>query len=225
MNEMYDFLTGPGLWLAFAVFLGGLIIRVARLAAISREKDKPFYETFNLKWALKSIFFWLVPFGSRSFRRQPLFAAAFWLFHICLFATPLFLEAHNVLWDEAWGVSLPALSDDVTDWMTIVFLVSAAVLRLRRLIRPEVRILTGAWDYIVLLLTAAPFVTGFMAFNEIGNYDLMMLLHVLFGEIMLVVIPFSKLGHMLLFFFTRAYIGMEMGARREMDGRLGGRVW
>jgi nitrate reductase gamma subunit len=64
-----------------------------------------------------------------------------------------------------------------------------------------------------------------MAFNEIGNYDLMMLLHVLFGEIMLVVIPFSKLGHMLLFFFTRAYIGMEMGARREMDGRLGGRVW
>jgi hypothetical protein len=42
---------------------------------------------------------------------------------------------------------------------------------------------------------------------------------------MLVVIPFSKLGHIILFFFTRAFIGSEMGARREIEGRLGAHTW
>jgi hypothetical protein len=45
------------------------------------------------------------------------------------------------------------------------------------------------------------------------------------GEIMLVVIPFSKLGHLILFFFTRAFIGSDMGARRAIEGRLGAQTW
>ncbi|MGQ9484627.1 MAG: hypothetical protein ACUVSA_06505 [Desulfosoma sp.] len=47
----------------------------------------------------------------------------------------------------------------------------------------------------------------------------MMVLHVLSGEVLLVLIPFTKLGHMVQFFFARAFIGFEMGARR------GARAW
>jgi nitrate reductase gamma subunit len=47
----------------------------------------------------------------------------------------------------------------------------------------------------------------------------MMIAHVITGEILLILIPFTKLGHMILFFFTRAFIGFEMGARR------GARSW
>jgi hypothetical protein len=47
----------------------------------------------------------------------------------------------------------------------------------------------------------------------------MLILHIIFSEILLILIPFTKLGHMILFFFTRAFIGFEMGGRR------GARSW
>ena len=59
-----------------------------------------------------------------------------------------------------------------------------------------------------------PFATGIMAYHQWGPYELVMVLHVLSGVLLLVLIPFSKLAHMVLFFFTRAIIGFEMGARR-----------
>jgi hypothetical protein len=36
-----------------------------------------------------------------------------------------------------------------------------------------------------------------------------MILHILAGEVMLMAIPFTKLGHMLFFFFYRFFIGSE----------------
>jgi hypothetical protein len=82
-----------------------------------------------------------------------------------------------------------------------------------------VRILTSAWDYTLLGLTALPFLTGFFAYHQFGPYKTLMIAHILSGEILLVLIPFTKLGHMVLFFFTRAFIGFEMGGRR------GARSW
>ena len=90
---------------------------------------------------------------------------------------------------------------------------------IRRLVRPEVRILTSVWDYTLLLLTLAPFVTGVLAYHQWGPYETILILHILFAEVLLIVIPFSKLGHIILFFFTRAFIGFEMGGRR------GARTW
>lgn len=88
------------------------------------------------------------------------------------------------------------------------------------------RILSKATDYLLLLVVLAPFLTGFLAYRQIGPYDLMLNLHIFSGELMLVLVPFTKLGHlMLFFFFTRAFIGSEMGARREIEGRLGARTW
>jgi len=89
----------------------------------------------------------------------------------------------------------------------------------RRLVRPEVRILTTAWDYMLLILTLLPFLTGFLAYRQWGDYQTLLILHILTAEIFLVIIPFSKLAHIILFFFSRAFIGFEMGGRR------GARSW
>jgi len=157
--------------------------------------------------------------GSVSLRKQPLFAIAFFVFHVCLLAVPLFLLAHNILWQEAFGVSLPSMADSAADVLTVICIIAALFLLLRRIIRPEVRILTSAWDYTLLVLTALPFVTGFLAYHQAGPYQVMLLVHILSAEVLLVVIPFSKLGHVVLFFFSRAFIGFEMGTRR------GARTW
>ncbi|MBI5522807.1 MAG: nitrate reductase [Desulfarculus sp.] len=225
MYQLYEFLRGPGAWIAFTVFFVGLAVRMAFLVGLSKERDKVLYNHFDWSWAWRSIFHWLIPLGSVSFRQQPIFGLVFWVFHVGLLAIPLFLNAHNVLWDEAFGISLPSLSDKLADYGTMVVMACVAFLFIRRLARPEVRILSEGWDYLLLILVLAPFLTGFLAYRQIGPYDLMLNLHIFSGELMLILIPFSKLGHIILFFFTRAFIGSEMGARREIEGRLGARTW
>ena len=74
--------------------------------------------------------------------------------------------------------------------------------------------MTEVRDYLLLLLTMAPFATGIIAYHQWGDYALMLNLHIALGELLLILIPFTKLGHVVLFFFTRAFIGFEMGGRR-----------
>jgi nitrate reductase gamma subunit len=219
MYALYTFLTGPALWITFFIFIGGLIVRVAYLYGLSKERDRVLYNHVDWKWAFRSIWHWLIPWGSASMRNQPVFTLAFYLFHVCLLAVPLFLLAHNTLWDEAFGISLWSMPDKLADWLTVVFMLTLAFLFLRRLLRPEVRILTTAWDYTLLCLTFLPFLTGFLAYHQWGPYQILLVLHIFFAEILLIVIPFSKLGHVILFFFTRGFIGFEMGTRR------GARSW
>ncbi len=219
VNSIYRFLSGPALWFAFTVFLGGLALRLGFIYWLSRKKDPVIYNHASFSWGLKSILFWLIPWGTVSMRSQPVFTAAVFLFHISLLAVPLFLSAHNILWEEAFGVSLWSMPDAWADALTFVFLATAVFVVVRRIVRPEVRILTSAWDYTLIALTTLPFLTGLLAYHQIGPYTLMLPLHIALSEILLIVIPFSKLGHMLLFFFTRAFIGFELGGRR------GARSW
>jgi nitrate reductase gamma subunit len=123
------------------------------------------------------------------------------------------------LWNEAFGLNLWSIPDVLADVMTIILIVTAIFLIIRRIWRAEVRILTGAWDYILLILTTTPFITGFLAYHQWGPYETLLILHILSAQVLLILIPFSKLSHMILFFFTRVFIGFEMGGRR------GARSW
>ncbi len=216
---MYSFLAGPALWATFIVFFGGLFFRIIHLYRLSRKKDSVFYNHADLKWGLKSIVQWIIPWGSASMRQQPVFTFMVFVFHITLLAVPLFLNAHNILWDESWGISLWSLPNGLIDAMTVILLISIVFFVVRRLVRSEVRIITGIWDYILLVLTALPFLTGLLAYHQVGPYDTMMILHLLTAHLILLLIPFTKLAHMMLFFFTRAFIGFELGGRR------GARSW
>jgi len=125
------------------------------------------------------------------------------------------LLAHTVLWDEAWHFSWGHLPEALTDIMTLVVIFSCLFFLIRRLKLPEVQFVTNASDYIILGIVAAPFITGFLAYHQWFNYPFFMILHILSGEIMLVAIPFSRLSHMVLAPFTRAYMGSEFGGVRN----------
>jgi nitrate reductase gamma subunit len=218
MPSIY-FLTGPGLWISFIVFFAGLAIRLIWLYTLSRKKDPVFYNHIDFKWGIKSILYWLVPFGSRSMRLAPVFTIVAFAFHLMLLGIPLFLQAHNLMWEEAFGFGLWSMPDGLADALTIALVGAGLFLFIRRIIRAEVRILNSPWDYTLLVLTLLPFITGFLAFHQIGPYKLLITLHVLSGEVLLILIPITKLSHMVLFFFSRLFIGFEMGGRR------GARAW
>ena len=216
---MYNFLIGPALWATFIIFGGGLLLRIVWLYRLSRKKDQVVYNHSSFAWGVKSIFYWMLPWGSASMRLQPVFTLMVFVFHVTLLAVPLFFYAHNILWDEAFGIRLWSMPNLWADVMSVTLIASIMYLIIRRIVRSEVRILTGAWDYILLGITALPFLTGFLAYHQLGPYEPIMIAHVLTAELLLILIPFTKLGHMILFFFTRAFIGFEMGGRR------GARSW
>jgi hypothetical protein len=128
---------------------------------------------YGIKGALRSIFFWLVPFGTHSWRFYPGFTVLVFVFHICLLVTPVFLMGHNVLLLERWGFSLPTLPEGLADMMTLAVIVAAVFIILRRIALPEVRILTKPYDFLVLAIAVAPFLTGFLAYHQVGKLRLL----------------------------------------------------
>jgi len=210
---MYEFVRGPLLWVSFIVFIGGMIYKVASLISLSKKKDKVVYDHFNTGWALRSIFHWLLPLN-RTVAEYPVYSILTYLFHILLLGVPIFLLAHNVLWYESWQISWWSLPEDVADYLSLLMLGLILFLMIRRMVVPYARIVTTAYDYVLLLVVALPFLTGYLAYHQWINYQLMLILHILSGELMLILIPFTKLSHMVLFFLSRAHIGSEFGQRR-----------
>jgi nitrate reductase gamma subunit len=80
---------------------------------------------------------------------------------------------------------------------------------------PEVKYLTGAMDYILILVVLLPFLTGFLAYHQWIAYQWITVIHILSGELMLIIIPFSRFSHMLNAPLTRAYMGSEFGHVRQ----------
>lgn len=225
---MYQFVTGPLAWAAFLIFFVGIIVRIVLyVRGLDWRLDRVAYRehiSYGLRGAFRSIFFWLLPFGTHSWRKNPGFTILFFVFHFGLLVTPLFVMAHNVLLTERWGIRLWTLPEGVADVLTLAVIVSAVLLVLRRNALPEVRILTTFYDYMVLGIAVAPFVTGFIAYHQFPGYDFWLILHILSGELMLVAIPFTKLSHFILFFMSRAQLGMDFGIKRGgMKGK--GMAW
>jgi nitrate reductase gamma subunit len=223
---MYEFVRGPLLWAAFIVFIGGIIFRTIQFRSISRKKVLASYSGSAKKGQ---------PSGGGSPEEQkihalaslknsmigtyPVFTLITCVFHFLLFFVPLFVAAHTILFYESWGIRPWSLSEKAGDTLTAFFLCLGGFFLLRRLADPKVRALTSPSDYLVLFITVAPFVTGFIAFHQWFDYNTVILLHMLTGELMLIAITFTKLGHMIFFFLARFLIAREYSLGR------GSRTW
>ena len=215
---MYEFVSGPLAWLAFTVFFVGIVVRlVMYVRGLDWKLDRVTYSVntaYGVRGAVRSILFWLTPFGSHGWRANPMFTVFVYVMHIGLIATPLFLLGHNLLLQERWGVSGWSMPEPMADAMTVAVLISIAMLALRRIALPEVRIITSAYDYLMLAVAAAPFVTGLIARYAFAHSEPWLIVHILSGELLLVAIPLTKLSHFVLFFATRAQLGMDYGIKR-----------
>lgn len=215
---MYAFLTGPGFWFSLTVFFLGCLIRlVLYFKGLDWQLDRVAYRAFpvqGFKGALRSIYKWLMPFGTRGWRRQPVMTVLFFGFHAGAVLVPLFLLAHQTFLRDKTGFYLFALPPPVADFLTWVVVVSAVMIILRRLTLPEVRILTTWSDYLIVLVSVIPFITGLIARYELGSYSFWLTAHILCGELFLILVPFTRLSHIVLFFASRAQLGMDFGIKR-----------
>jgi nitrate reductase gamma subunit len=224
---MYEFVTGPLAWVAFAVFFFGLIARLIwYIRGLDWQLDRVAYThhmLYGIKGAARSVVQWLIPYGTHSWRFYYVFTILVFVFHLGIIITPIFLLSHNLLLEERWGFRLPALPEAFTNGMTVLVMVAVVLILVRRFVLPHVRILTTAYDIVLLLIVAAPFVTGFVAYQQMGDYQFWLIAHILSGEIMLIAVPLTKLSHALLFFMSRMQLGMDYGIKR--GGMKTGMQW
>ncbi|MBI5586423.1 MAG: nitrate reductase [Deltaproteobacteria bacterium] len=219
------FVEGPLLWIAFLTFLVGSALRLLFFITLSTKKDKPIYHYFSFKWMFLSILRWLLPLNV-DIKKTPVFTILGYIFHICLLAVPIFYSAHISLWQESrFGWSWWQMPDSWADWLTLILIGISIFFIIRRIVLAEVRIITTVSDYLLIVACALPFITGYLnthpdgsayawitsALPIYGQYS--NLIHILSGELMLILVPFTKLSHWILFFVSRTVIGVEFGRR------------
>lgn len=224
---MYDIVRGPLVWVAFLVFIFGTAYQIYRFYRLSRPKERyrlriPFGKPPKdpAEAPAEPQLTWWQQVQLSVAGRNPVMIAVTTLFHLALVLTPLFVLGHNVLLDIAWHASLPSLPEAVADGFTVLVLAGGLFFLLRRIFLARVRAISTVYDYLVLLIATAPFLTGFLAYHHLFDYDTVVLLHMLSGEVMLMAIPFTKLVHMPFYFINRFVMVHE-----NTMGSGGSRVW
>ena len=206
MSSLLEFARGP-MFLATFLFM---VLALTRLVVLQvRQVRKALRRTpaRDVPWGkvVASSAGWMVPVR-HVFREVPVLSLASVIFHVGLIVTPIFLADHVLLWQRSTGVSWPSLGTGAADALTLTTLAAAGVLLLIRLVRPAARMLSRLGDYVLLLLVALPFLTGYLAAHPTASplpYRAMMLTHVLSANLLFVLIPTTKLAHVVLFPFAR----------------------
>ena len=219
---MVDFIRGQLISIALIIFILGLIFQLIQFFKLTRKKEWV-YPPLEIKSEKKSAGQWVSScFSSLNgtlWKTDPLVTIVTSLFHVFLIGVPIFLLGHNLLLDQSWGLRLWSLPESMTDVFTLVVLICLAFFLARRLFLARVRAITTLYDYVILLIAVAPFLTGYFAYHQWFHYETVMTIHILAGEVMLITIPFTKLGHMLFFFLYRFFIGNEYSFAK------GARAW
>jgi len=221
---MCNFVQGQLVSIAVIVFILGLVYQGIQFFKLTQKKEwvfppLPIENKPEKKTAEQWIIQCLRSLDGTLWKTDRALTIATSVFHVCLIAAPLFLLGHNILLDQSWGLSLFSLPESFSDVLTLVVLICGAYFLWRRLFLARVRAISSIYDYIILLIAIAPFLTGFLAYHQWLDYRTVILLHILSGELMLITIPFTKLGHMLFFFLYRFFIGSEYSFVR------GSRTW
>jgi nitrate reductase gamma subunit len=214
--SMYEFATGPLVWIGVLAFILGSVYRLLTLIG-PVKRDKVIVPYMSWRYSARSVLNWLTPYRTRNMRMRPFFTLYSFLFHICLIATPILLAAHVAIWDRTWGIRWWSLPGDLANLMTFVVVAAGFFFLLRRIANPAVRYVTGPGDLGLLAVVLAPFVTGLLAYYQVFDYRTVVTIHGWTGAVWLAAIPFTRISHMIFFPLTRGYMGSEFGFRHARD--------
>lgn len=210
-QQWLDFVRGPGLQIAAAVFVLGMVYRMLHLFMLGRKKNlaaprgSEWGPGLRTMWHRSLISVNLTPRG-----RFILIAG--YIFHVGFLVTLLFLSQHIELLRTVFGFGWPALPPGLITIAAILTIAAMAALLVHRFTDPVKRLISDYQDYLTWTLTFLPLLTGIMLKQEIGlGYQQMLIVHIASVELLLVAIPFTKLAHMFTTFSARWYNGAISG--------------
>ncbi len=217
--DIYGLVRGPLVWVSLIVFVLGMVYQAQQFLSSTRVREVVLPPAALLGGGDFPRPLSLADISNSFFGIHPVITVVTTIFHVFLIMLPIFVLGHNVLFEESFGFSLFVFPEMVADVLTLVVIAGGFFFILRRLLVRRVRAITTFYDYFIVAVVVAPFVTGYIATHQLLNYETFLIFHILLGELMLIVIPFTKLKHGLLFFLYRYQMNYEhcLGA--------GSRVW
>jgi nitrate reductase gamma subunit len=147
---------------------------------------------------------WLLPV--RLLRSRPVYSAASFLFHVGMIVVPLFLAGHVALLVGILPGGWPTLSPSVADVLTLACLAALVVLLVGRVGVKPARRLTRTQDVILLVVLLLTVLFGYLAAHPTQSpfgARAVLLFHILGGNLVLVLIPTTKIAHCVLYPFTQ----------------------
>lgn len=205
MEQWISFAKGPFFAFSFLVMALGLVrLVIIQIYSLILRKGRRLQ---NAPWnkIAREAASWAVPVrhlipGTRFF------SVTSYLFHIGVIVVPLFLADHIVLWERFLGTGLPAIGEQLADYLSLFTVLCIILLFGCRLFIARLRSMSKFMDYALLVLIFIPFASGYLASHPNVNpfpWDISMLIHLMSANLLLIVVPFTKLSHVVLFFFDR----------------------
>ncbi len=200
MQEWLSWARGPLFWAALAFMVLGLLRELALVAwELARVRRLAGDKNLPVRKVAATTAGWLFP-ARRLLRRWP-YSVTTMVFHVAVILVPLFLAGHIALWDRAIGLSWPALPNAVATALTVAVVLAALAVIIQRATIRAARALGRFQDYALPVMIGVTFVTGFMTMHPAWNpfaFQPVFLAHVLAGDLLFLLVPLSKLSHMLL---------------------------
>lgn len=207
--ELLTWARGTGLQIAGTIFIIGMLLRLFEVLLLGRKRDFSEARGSAIMGGLRTSITRNLPRHGTWHR-----LAAGYVFHIGLLIIILFFVPHILVFRDAFGIHWSGLPNPVIDAVTIISIAALLYSLALRMTDPVRRFLSGFGDYFALIVTLLPVVTGYLAFHrELLPYTEMLAIHILSVELLLVIIPFSKLTHMASFALSRWYNGSMAGRK------------
>lgn len=204
MEQWLEWARGPVFRACFAIMLLGILrviilntISIVSLLLRSRRNGR----AMAWKPVITTTLQWMFPV-KKGVEVRGLFGLISMLFHMCIIVTPFFLGAHIMLWERGLGVSWPAISNSLADDLTLIGIATGIVLFADRLGARASRALSRPQDFLLPVLISVPLASGYLAMHPGINpfgYNGTMCIHVMSGNLIFLLIPFTKMSHMALF--------------------------
>jgi nitrate reductase gamma subunit len=211
--EFLSWIRGPGFQIATVILVAGVVIRVMEILLLGRKANLAEAKGSEMSSGLRTIVTRSIP-DSSTFKRSTFTIVAGYIFHIGLFVTILFYAPHILLIKDIIGFGWPSIPTQIVDALTVVSIIALLAILAHRFTNKVLRYLTNTEDLLVWFVTIAPLVTGYMAFHRIGMTASTMLgIHILSVELLMVMLPFTKLMHAFTLFIARWYNGAISGYR------------
>lgn len=147
---------------------------------------------------------WLLP--KRLLRARPFYSVASFSFHVGIILVPLFLVGHVVLLGNYLPRAWPRLDPLVADILTLICIVALGGLLLGRTITRTARALSKTQDVAIVAVLFLLVLSGFFASHPVLSplgARTMLLIHMLMGNLALILTPMTKIVHCVLYPLTQ----------------------
>ena len=217
METLIEWARGPVFIFSITFMVLGLLRHILltawetyRIIDRAGDKNMPYQQVW------RATVKWLFPLD--KIRNEAVFTLTSIVFHVAILLVPIFLAGHVKLLAAGLGFSWPALPNALADILTIVAVVTALAIVVQRLTARATRQLSRLQDYLLPLIVALPFASGFLVMHPTLNpfsFEVMFFVHVMSANLVFVLMPLTKLSHAVM--LPSVQLVSEIGWRWPQD--------